>query len=445
MRVAWLPSILVVLLPPAARAEPAAPSISDLEARIARLERPDAPPLRVWGLLQADAIAWRQSSKDEVVPSTGEPLNDTRFLVRRAQLRATADYGLVSGAIGFEGNTVRGPIARILQAELTLGWPTALIGGQSAVPGTREPPIVSLSLGLLKIPFGLEVPELDERRFFLERATVATALFPGNYDLGARVAGAWRFLRYSIAYMNGEPIGERALPGRDLDRAKDLVGRIGVDASPIPELRIEAGFSGLTGSGLHRGSAPTKDGFQWHDTNENGIVEPDELTAVAGQPGTPSQGFDRSALGGDVRLTAQVPALGAAVVQAELVWATNLDRALVVADPVASARDLRERGFSVGASQELGPYAQVGVRYDRYDPDADATDPRGGVPVPKDSTYSTLAVTAAARLPTASPSARGARLVVEYDRNRNALGRAPSGAPTSLADDALTFRAQVEF
>jgi hypothetical protein len=88
--------------------------------------------------------------------------------------------------------------------------------------------------------------------------------------------------------------------------------------------------------------------------------------------------------------------------------------------------------------QEVTRWAIVGARYDRYDPDADASEQRGIARVPRDSAYSTLAVTGAVRFPPG-------RLTFEYDHNTNALGRTAGGVPTSLADDAFTLRAQVTF
>jgi hypothetical protein len=123
----------------------------------------------------------------------------------------------------------------------------------------------------------------------------------------------------------------------------------------------------------------------------------------------------------------------------ELTYATNLDRNLFVADPVAAARDLRELGFYVAATQELTSWAAVGVRYDRYDPDRDANDLRGGVQVPRDSSYSTIAVAAAARY------AGYGRLILEYDRNTNALGRTLTGTPATLANDTFMLRAEARF
>ena len=46
----------------------------------------------------------------------------------------------------------------------------------------------------------------------MERSTAERALFPGEYDVGARLMGGWRFVRYVIAVQNGNPIGERSFP-----------------------------------------------------------------------------------------------------------------------------------------------------------------------------------------------------------------------------------------
>src|SRR5262249_37698223 len=114
-------------------------------------------------------------------------------------------------------------------------------------------------------------------------------------------------------------------------------------------------------------------------------------------------------------------------------------RALVVADPVPIGRDLRERGFVLSGRLELTPWAEIGVRYDRYQPDADASEQRGAHVVPLDPAWSTVAFTAAARYQ------KAARLIAEYDHNTNALGRTSGGLPTTLADDVFAFRGEVVF
>jgi hypothetical protein len=123
----------------------------------------------------------------------------------------------------------------------------------------------------------------------------------------------------------------------------------------------------------------------------------------------------------------------------ELVWASNLDRATYISDPVAVGRDQRQLGWYVAATQELGRYAIFGLRYDTYNPDRDANVLAAGTPVPLDSSYSTLAISGAARLP------GYARLTLEYQHNWNPLGRTLNGAPTTLADDLFMLRGQVEF
>jgi hypothetical protein len=291
---------------------------------------------------------------------------------------------------------------------------------------------------MMKIPFGFEVPELDPARLFLERSTVARALFPGTYDLGFRVQGGYRFLRWAVAAMNGEPIGEQSFPSRDPNAAKDLVGRLGVDASPATPVRIRAGFSALVGTGFHPGTPATKDTLVWRDANGDGIVQVSEIQVIPGAPATPSENFSRFALGADLGVTARLPVLGDLTVYGEIVRSTNLDRGVEPADPVGAGRDLRELGYYVGLTQEITRYAMIGARYDRYDPDADATVQRGVSLVPGSHAYSTLALTAAARY---APG----RVILEYDHNTNNLGLTAGGLPTTLADDAFTLRGEGTF
>jgi hypothetical protein len=167
-------------------------------------------------------------------------------------------------------------------------------------------------------------------------------------------------------------------------------------------------------------------------------VQPTEIQVIPGGAATPSQLFHRFALGADARLAIDVPVVGELSLRSEIVWASNLDRAVIPADPIAAGRDQRELGFYVGVTQELTPWGMIGVRYDRYDPDADASEQRGAALVPRDRAFSTYAFMGMLRH---GPG----RLIVEYDRRGNALGRTASGDPTTLASDTLTMRAEVTF
>jgi hypothetical protein len=49
---------------------------------------------------------------------------------------------------------------------------------------------------------------------------VVRALFPGEYDVGARLAGRWGFVGYALAVQNGEPAGEKPYALRDPDQGR---------------------------------------------------------------------------------------------------------------------------------------------------------------------------------------------------------------------------------
>lgn len=414
---------LVATTPAVARAQAATPP--------GFVEVASGTRLHLSGYAQVDWVVANQSSIDEVNGATGESLNEKRFLLRRGHLRADAERGLVSAALEIDANTIAAPIVRPIDTEVTLRWPAHPAPGEAFVAGT---------LGLMKIPFGFEVPEGDEVRPFLERTTAARGLFAGNYDLGARVRGGFRAVDWQLAIMNGEPIGERgAFAGRDPNQSKDLVGRVGAHGDLARgRVKVEAGISGLTGGGFHEGTPSTKDTLVWRDTNEDGQVQPAEIQVIPGSSATPSERFSRFALGADLRVKVTVPVLGELAVRGEIVRAKNLDRALFVADPVSAGRDVRELGWYVGATQEVTSWALVGVRYDRYDPDADVQRLAGVVQVASTEAVTTLSLLAMLRY-------ESLRLSFQYDHEHNALGRDANGAPANLADDTAVLRGQVVF
>jgi hypothetical protein len=381
------------------------------------------------GYLQADWRIWGQSSEDEINPSTLAPVNEERFMIRRARLKTTIDREYVAGALEFDGNTVNGTTARLINAEASVKLP-----GEEGSPV----PLLMATIGLFKIPFGFEIIQSDRDRVFLERSTAEQALFPGEYDLGARLSGGWRFARYAIAVQNGEPLGEKAYPGRDPNAAKDIVGRIGVETPIVETVSVAAGFSGLWGKGFHRGTPATKSIIQWSDRNEDGIFTSDELVAVPGSAATPSQNFSRFAWGADANLQVAIPQLGVATAYGELYFAKNLDRAKVIADPFGPlGRDAREFGFYVAGLLEITNIGTVGVRYDTYNPDRDSTNPTKPL-IPTELSFGTLSVVAAFGTPSA-------RLQLEYDHNTNHSGRDLMGRPATLKDDTLIVRGQVAF
>jgi hypothetical protein len=393
--------------------------------------------LDLTGYVQVDAVPWSEDSLDELDPATGDPLNEERFLVRRGRLRADARRdamrGTLTGSLELDGNTIDGPAARILGAQVGYAYPGARPGAR---PGGE--PLVAVIAGLFKIPFGAEVPANERDKPFLEAPAFARALFPGNYDAGVMVRGGFRALRWSFAVMNGAPVADAQWNGRDPKGSFDVVGRIGAVVHGPRDLRVEAGVSAITGKGLHPGTPPTKDDIQWVDDNQDGIVQSTEIRVVPGSAGEPSVPFDHDALGADVTLHWCLCVVGTGAAYAEAVIATNLDRGVVYADPIATSRDLRQLGFAVGAVQNLGAHAAVGVRYDRYDADRDAMEREGVDVVGIHKVFSTLSVMATGRW-------KDARVLVQYDHERNPFGRGDDGMPRTRAADRVTVRAQVGF
>jgi hypothetical protein len=386
------------------------------------------------GFMQADLIAYNQQSVDDISPiNAAQTLNLERFDIPRARVRTVAhnDRSGVFGAFEIDGNTRDGaPTARLLGAQV--GW--------TSQPGLPDPDklMVAVSAGLMLIPFGVDVPQDLRDNPFLEQAAFSRALFPGNFDAGVKLEGRYSYARWSLAMMNGAPVADAQWKGQDPTSSFDFLGRIGAEV-PLPaHLRVEAGVSGLTGQSLHAGIPPTKDGFQWVDENKNGIIDPGEIEEVAGNPGEPSQTFSHNALGADFALSWRAPTVGNGKAFFEGVLSTNLDRGLVYSDPVALARDARQLGYQVGVVQDVGRYAMVGVRYDRYDADRDALDREGANLVGVHKIFTTLALMATARW-------GDAKLIFEYDRNRNPFGRADDGAPITAKADQLAIRGQVGF
>jgi hypothetical protein len=410
------PPPLVVPPPPAGLAMAAWPALAQLPVGV-----------RLSGYIQADAIAYDQSSQDEIDPSTGAPLNQTRYLVRRARLHLDVDHGHVAGSLELDGNTINGPSAGIIDAEVTVRAPAGDTSGRLRGEAT---------IGLLRTPFGWEVSQRDQDRFFLERSSMSRALFPGVFDVGARARGGWRFLQAEIALMNGHPLGDRSFPGQDPNRAKDVVGRLEV-AGRRRAVQFAVGLSGLIGTGFHRGTPETKDVLVWRDQNQDGIVQLSEIEAIPGSAATPSQLFHRFALDADARITAELPRLGELEVFFEGMWGANLDRGLQPADPVSAGRDLRERGWMVGAVQQLGDHLAIGGRYDQYDPDADAAEQRAVAVVPVDARFTSWTATLAWRWSGLD------RVAAEYQHVSNPLGRTAAGAPTTLGGDTLAVRGQL--
>jgi len=376
--------------------------------------------------LQVDLVPYAQASQDELGPS-GDLLNQETLSIRRGLVRVTARKDDFRALIEFNG-------------ALYNGTPTAVIN-EASVAWQPWGELLTVQAGLIDIPFGVETPTNARYRTFAEQPWFLRAFFPGDRDGGVVAKGGYEALRWSVAAMNGAPQKDAQWKGRDPTSSYDFMARVGGDVS-VPTVwgrpRFEAGVSAMSGTSLHPGIPPTKDQLTWVDENMDGIVQPTEIQVIPGSPGEPSQTFHHAAIGVDARVHWCLQELGRGQAFFEGAIATNLDRAIYFADPVANSRDLRELGFMAGAIQNLTPYALAGIRYDRYDADRDASAQLGTQLVGVHRVFSTWAFLVAGQ--------RGsARLLFEYDHTQNPLGRADNGMPATIRDDRAVVRAQVLF
>jgi hypothetical protein len=272
----------------------------------------------------------------------------------------------------------------------------------------------------------------------MERSTASQAFWPGEPDLGLRMAGALGFFRWTIAGLNGHPIGESGPYAlQDPVSAKDILFRFGVDTKPRQDLQVAANISSLRGKGFHAGTDTTKGGVTWTDQNGDGTIQTSELQPIPATQYQPSQTYDHWAVGADVRVNFRWWP-GVLKIYGEFMLGSNMDRGLYVADPILSKIDQRELGYYFGVVQEITRWGVVGFRFDSYDPNSNAFDTRAGRLIPNNQTITTASPLVGLTIPDR------ARLVLQYDYTRNALARDSLGIPTNLRSNAITLRLQVQ-
>jgi hypothetical protein len=368
-----------------------------------------------------------QDSQDQLAQG-GALLNKDRFLIRRARVSLLGDWEYAALALEIDANTTSGPQVDLRKAEASLQYR----------PDRSKPPILMATFGQFDTPFGYELVESPRTRWFMERSTASQAFWPGEPDLGVRLAGALDFFRWTISALNGEPLGEKSPYAlQDPNAAKDVTFRFGFDALPREDLHIAGGISALRGRGFSPGTDATKSGLQWQDLNDDGIIETIELTPISAGVATPSQNFDRWATGADLRAQYR-SSLGVTKLYGEFMLGSNMDRNQYFANPVLSKIDQRELGFYVGVTQDITPYGIVGFRYDYYDPNSNLFDKREGLLLPYSEAIKTASPLVGLQLPDR------ARLVFQYDIVRNALARTALGVPTDLKANVWTIRLQVQ-
>lgn len=394
--------------------------------RAAKPEADSAFPLKVTGYVQAQ-YEFHQDSEDQVQQG-GVLLNQNRFLLRRTRLKVLRDWQFGGMMIELDANTVKGAAIGLQHAEVSLAY-----------RNPDQSPLFGATLGLFDNPFGREVMESPRERPFMERSLASRAFFPAEPDLGLRFAGQAAWFRYAVAVVNGQPLGDRTgFVLQDPNAHKDVLGRVGVDVTLPSQVRIIGGVSVLDGKGFRPGSDATKNTLAWRDNvSEDGLVTIPEIVGLSGVAAQPARNFERWLLGADLgfELTSK---LGTSHLYAEFSVASNMDRNLFIADPIATGLDARELGWYVALYHEFRQGPIAGFRLDQYNPNSDFADSRGGKVIPLSQTITTYSPLIGFQVP------HRARLVLEWDITRDSLARNLIGVPTDKKNNAVTIRLQGE-
>jgi hypothetical protein len=385
--------------------------------------------LKLSGYAQAQ-LEFHQDSEDQLAVG-GQPLNQNRFLIRRARIKAESNFRYAQFLLELDGNTVRGPSFGLQRAEVG-----AVYRGADAP--VDKAPLVGVTAGLILPPFGRQLPESPRLRPFMERTAASRAFFPSEPDIGAMLSGKLGFFEYAVAVINGEPAGQPAgFPLRDPNSAKDVVGRLGVSAEVSSVVKASGGVSLLNGTSTFRGTDGTKPVLTWTDLNEDGQLSNVELSATPGSAPSRSSNFKHWAINVDAGVAVKT-GLGQSELQGEVVIANNMDRGLFISDPITSGHDDRQLGYYVGLLQDIGRHAIVGVRYDYYDPRADVFTTQNGKTVPTRASMKTWSPLVGFRLPD------GIKLYGQWDIVRDHLVTDERGVPADRKNNAVTIRLQGE-
>jgi hypothetical protein len=387
-----------------------------------------AKDLWISGYFQAQYES-HQDSEDQLNQSGGL-LNQNRFVLRRGRVRIGRDWDYASLLVEFDGNTVKGPGFRWQKAE------ASLVYGRSKDKDVW--PLAQFTMGMFDLPFGYELVESPKNRPFMERSTGGRALWPSEPDVGARIMGQARFLRYTVALSNGEPLDEKSGWGlQDPNKNKDVTVRLGVVTKPWPKVMASGDVSYNAGKGSHAGTPATKASTSWQDLDHNGVVGQNEIVGNPAAAATPSSNFSRWALGAAAQLVFE-SAIGKSMLYGEVVVAQNLDRGLFISDPVSiGGQNIRQLNWYLGVIQEITPYGLVGFRADYYNPNADFLDQRAGQLKPTSQVIRNYSPLVGLVLP------NRAKLLFQYDIQTNLLGRDNRGVPARYPNNTATLRLQV--
>ena len=189
---------------------------------------------------------------------------------------------------------------------------------------------LSLTAGLTKVPFGVEVPVSSVDREFPERSRAARSFFPGERDRGVKLTFHYKFLWAYAGIFDGNFTQMVGYTTKDNDTEKDVTMRVMADFR-----WIAIGASGVVGQTLKPADVVT---------------------------GSAARYLPRNRIGFDAQLYLDLFPFGGTALVGEFVagtsyWVNGVER------PGQTAL-----GWYVLLVQNILQHEQIAVRYDFFDP-----------------------------------------------------------------------------
>ncbi|MDR1678218.1 MAG: OprO/OprP family phosphate-selective porin [Prevotellaceae bacterium] len=353
---------------------------------------------------------------------------DNRFLLRRCQIKFTYETRLTTAS------------AQLYTTENGIGLKDAFI-----TLNTSWKNRLSFTGGLFDRPFGYEIAYSATRIESTERSRITMALFPGEKDLGAKIALKMPLendarIQFDLGTFNGNG------PGTETDSYKDFIGHLWYATNEEKALKASGGVS------YYRG------GFAEQTDNSYEMKSIDGVKVFAKNGQLKGDQARREYIGIDAQASYDWWA-GTSAIRAEYLWGTqpaSAENPNSLKTAIEGDTYLRNfNGYYVYFIQNIGktPFQAV-LKYDVYDPNTAVSGNEIGIsssaPDAKatgvaDVKYSTFGVGLNYYWN------EHVRLTVYYDMPRNETTRNIHTASTltNLAkdrkDNLLTFRLMYRF
>ncbi len=267
------------------------------------------------------------------------------FYIRRARFKVTYEPSPLTSKYVFYFNFGRSGFPTILEAYAQLYKKITPAGDLMA----------DLTFGQFNVPFGYEIEYSSSKRDFGERSQAENALFPGERDRGANLNFEYSKVpftgKFNFAVLQGKGIGTGSTDWQDFTKPKDIIGRA--------RFNWQNYYLGLSYYFGQTYVEPVAFSSTWTDQNQNGIVDPGEVTYTQAKN---SKLFDKVRRGVDAQAYLDLLSFGGTALKGEYYQGFGV-----------GSNDSRFLGFYGWVSQQITNKFGLAYRFDRWDPNTKST------------------------------------------------------------------------